>query len=325
MLIPLAKLIWLPDNRFWPILHYMNCTNNRNNSPSAQIRFVTIAGLICNIILSILKVTLGVIGNSQSVVADGIHSISDCSTDIAVLVGLKYWNMPPDKDHPYGHRRIETLVASFIGLSLIAAAAFLGKEAVDKFRSGSFVVPAPIALSAALISILVKEFLYRWTYKVGVELKSPSMKANAWHHRSDAFSSVAVAAAIACALINPNWAILDPVAAIVVAMLILQAAIKIIKPSLHELTDAGASASELEQIEKIVLSIEQVNSVHALRSRFHGEGMHIDLHIQIDGNLSVREGHVIAGKTKHLLIERGPNIVDVLVHVEPFEPDDLKP
>ncbi|KAF1079462.1 MAG: Cobalt-zinc-cadmium resistance protein [Candidatus Rifleibacterium amylolyticum] len=286
---------------------------------NSETRRVTLAGLIINLFLTVIKIVAGIYGNSQSVIADGIHSLSDSATDIAVLVGLKYWNEPPDLCHPYGHRRIETMVTVVIGIALALAGIFLGSEAVEKFRSGGYVVPETVTLAVAIISVVVKEFLFRWTYNVGEKLKSSALKANAWHHRTDSFSSIAVALAIGMALIDPKWALLDPVAALAVGAFILQAAWKIATPALRELADAGATAEDLKNIEKLVLEVEGVVSVHALRSRFHGAGLQVDLHIQVDGGLSVREGHVISGKAKRRLIEDGPDIVDVLVHIEPAD------
>ena len=297
----------------------MTDTNTSIEQQTAETRQVTLVGLIVNLILTVIKIIAGIYGNSQSVVADGIHSLSDSATDIAVLVGLKYWNEPPDLCHPYGHRRIETMVTVVIGLALASAGIFLGSEAVEKFRSGGYVVPAAVTLAVAVISVVVKELLFRWTYRVGEKLKSSALKANAWHHRSDSFSSIAVALAIGMALINPKWAILDPVAALAVGVCIIQAAWKITTPALRELADAGATAEDLKNIEKLVLEVDGVVSVHALRSRFHGAGLQVDLHIQVDGGLTVKEGHVISGKAKRRLLEDGPDIVDVLVHIEPAD------
>jgi len=290
-----------------------------NSNSNDQIRRVTIAGMFTNIFLTIIKIIAGLVGNSHSVIADGIHSLSDCSTDVAVLIGLKYWNQPPDACHPYGHRRIETMVAVLIGAVLAGAGLMLGLEALNKLQSGQYVVPASMTLIVALISVVVKEFLFRWTLDVAEKLKSSAMRANAWHHRTDSLSSIAVAVAIGMALYDGKWAVLDPVAAIAVGAFILQAAWKIMKPALKELADEGADAKAMSEIEKIVLCVEGVKSVHALRSRFLGEGLQVDLHIQIDGDLSVREGHKISGKAKRMLIERGPDIVDVLVHIEPAD------
>ncbi|GAB4285161.1 MAG: cation diffusion facilitator family transporter [Candidatus Rifleibacteriota bacterium] len=306
-------------NEFNPLRYLMKKTIEESEIEGKEIKNVTIAGMTINIFLTLIKITAGYIGNSQSVIADGIHSLSDCSTDIAVLVGLKYWNQPPDDCHPYGHRRIETMVAILIAMVLFLAGVLLCYEALQKFITGQYVVPMKATLIVSIISIVVKEFLFRWTLKVADRVKSPALVANAWHHRTDSISSVAVAIAISFALYNPRWAILDPLAAFAVGLFIMQAAYSIVKPALRELADSGATKKDLDHIREIVLKVDGVKSIHAIRTRFHGPGLQIDLHLQVDGNLSVSEGHEIAGHAKRHLLEDGPGVVDVLVHIEPDE------
>ena len=284
-----------------------------------EVRKVTLVGMLINMGLTTGKIIIGYLGNSSSVIADGVHSLSDVSTDIAVLVGVKYWNQPPDTCHPYGHRRIEAMISVLIGGVLGLAGLFLGWGAIEKFHHGDYMVPAQMTLVIAIISIISKEWLYRWTADVSRRLKSSAMLANAWHHRSDSLSSIPVAIAISMAMINPKWAFMDPVATLAVSVFIIQAAWIISSPSLKELSDGGASLEVLHGIENIVLKVEGVESVHAVRSRFHGSGLHVDLHIQVKEHLSVREGHNIAGCAKRRLLEEGPDIVDVLVHIEPYD------
>lgn len=290
----------------------ISATNN-------EIRNVTLIGMVINGLLTIGKIIIGYIGNSSSVIADGVHSLSDLSTDIAVLIGVKYWNQPPDVCHPYGHRRIEAMISVLIGAVLGLAGFFLGWGAIEKIHDGIYVVPAQITLIIAIISIISKEWLYRYTAEVGKRVKSSAVIANAWHHRSDSFSSIPVAIAIGLAMINPKWAFMDPVATLAVSAFIIQAAYKISSPSLKELSDGGADLTVLKTIEEIVTKVEGVESVHAVRSRFHGSGLHVDLHIQVNGNLTVHAGHEISGRAKRRLLDEGPDIVDVLVHIEPFE------
>lgn len=299
----------------------MNSSSEQPNTEtsSQEIRRVTWIGMLVNIALTTGKIIIGYLGNSSSVIADGIHSLSDVSTDVAVLVGVKYWNQPPDTCHPYGHRRIEALISVLIGAVLGLAGLFLGWGAIDKFHDGAYIVPAQFTMIIAVFSIISKEWLYRWTSKVGQRLKSSALIANAWHHRSDSFSSIPVAIAITMAMINPKWAFMDPVATLAVSVFIIQAAYVICIPSLKELSDGGADVEVLHTIENIVLKVEGVKSVHAVRSRFHGSGLHVDLHIQVDETLSVREGHIISGCAKRRLLDEGPDIVDVLVHIEPYE------
>jgi cation diffusion facilitator family transporter len=299
-------------------------TANSTEYNCKETKRVTIIGMLVNIVLTIFKIIVGLLANSSSVVADGVHSLSDVSTDVAILVGVKYWNEPPDAEHPYGHRRIETMTSVFIGLALLTASVFLGYGAIIKLQGGAFVVPDSIALVAAIISIILKEWLFHWTYKTGKKIKSQAVIANAWHHRSDCFSSIPVAISIALATYNREWAFLDPVATLAVCAFIVQAAYQILTPALLELSDRGADKAVLKQIEATVLEVAGVKSVHAVRSRYHGNELYVDLHIQVDGELSVREGHNISGAAKARLIEKGPDIVDVLVHVEPYEGLDKK-
>ena len=286
---------------------------------TTEVRKVTIYGLILNAVLTVLKIIIGYLGNSSSVIADGVHSLSDCSTDIAVIIGVKYWNKAPDDDHPYGHRRIEAMISTFIGLALATVGIFLIYGAIVKLHNKEYMIPEWTTFWIAIISILAKEILYRWTVKKADSLKSTELKANAWHHRSDAISSIPVALAIGVTKYDPSWAMLDPIASVAVSFFILQAAYMIAQPSLYELADAGASEAALEKIKGIVTSVEGVQSVHCIRSRYHGNGLHVDLHIQVNPNITVKEGHAIAGHAKRHLLEDGPEIVDVLVHLEPGE------
>lgn len=286
---------------------------------NGEIKRVTIAGMIVNILLSVLKIIVGYTGQSQSIVADGFHSLTDCSTDIAVLIGLKYWNEPPDGCHPHGHKRIETITAAFIGIALAGAGLILCWQAINKFRTGDFLVPCQTALYVAIFSVLVKEALYHWTMRVGKRVNSQALKANAWHHRTDSLSSIGVALAISVSIYKPEWVIMDSIAAFAVGIFIIQAAMTILNPAVKELSDQGASKEQVELIKKIVLKVEGVKSVHALRSRYLGNGLQVDLHVQVDGKLSVEKGHEIAGHAKRHLLEDGPEIVDVLIHIEPFE------
>jgi cation diffusion facilitator family transporter len=282
-----------------------------------EVRHVTLWGLVVNLALSGIKFLFGVFGSSQALVADAVHSLSDSVTDIVVLIGVRFWTAPPDESHPYGHGRIETLITFFIGVALGGVGIGLGYRAVATLHEHQAASPGWVALFAAVVSIAGKEWLYRWNVKVGRRIKSSALLANAWHHRSDALSSVPVAVAVLCTRIWPGWGFLDQVATVIVSVLILYAAWEISGPALRHLIDAGATRKERENIVAIALNTEGVTSIHALRTRYVGPGLQVDLHVMVDGNLSVRQGHDIAGAVKRRLIAGGPNIVDVLVHTEP--------
>jgi len=288
----------------------------------AEINRVTAWGLVVNLGLSATKAVFGVVGSSQSLVADAVHSLSDCVTDIAVLVGVAFWKAPADEQHPYGHARIETMITALIGILLAAVGLGIGYHALAGINEKDPTRPGWIAFAAACVSIVVKEALYRWTIRVGRRVRSSALLANAWHHRSDALSSVPVAVAVLGTRIEPSWGMLDHVAAVVVCVLIIHAAWKIAWPALRELSDIGAAAEGRRAILKLATETPGVLSVHALRTRYFGPGLQVDLHVLVDPELTVREGHDIAGAVKRRLLAEGPDVLDVLVHVEPF-PDNL--
>ncbi len=286
---------------------------------AAGVRKVTWAGLAANVFLAVLKFVAGTIGGSQAVVADGVHSLSDSSTDIAILIGVRYWTQPPDETHPHGHRRIETAITVFIGAALAAVAVGLVYNALSTLHKQNLTPPGWTAFYAAIASIVCKEVLFRWTVAVGKRTGSAAVIANAWHHRSDALSSLPAAVAVAGAAISPAWAFLDHIGAIVVSLFIIQAAWNIGWPAMQQLVDTGASRRERAEIHRIALGTEGVREVHGLRTRHIGSGLQVDLHILVDGSISVRDGHDISTKVKRNLIENGPEVVDVVVHLEPYE------
>ncbi|MBN2468198.1 MAG: cation transporter [Deltaproteobacteria bacterium] len=290
-----------------------------NGQYAQEIKRVTVIGLAVNIGLSGLKFFVGFLGGSQAVIADAVHSLTDLVTDCAVLWGVRAWSSPADEDHPYGHSRIETLVTAFIGVVLALVAIGIGYKALSTVRNVDIRQPEWIALIGPLCTIVLKEIMYQWTVIVGTRVKSSAVVANAWHHRSDSFSSMPVLGAVGSAVVNPRWAFIDHVGAVIVAVFILKVAWNIITPAFSELADRGASAKVLERIRSVALSVEGVESIHGLRTRHHGNGLYIDLHILVNGEMTVREGHAISRKVKHQLVKAGPNVIDVLVHLEPKE------
>ncbi len=286
----------------------------------SQVEKVTWIGLVINLVLSALKCAAGIAGRSQAVFADGIHSLSDMTTDAAILLGVRYWTKPADSRHPHGHRRIETMVTLAIGLALAVVATGLLRNAVLTLHDRYETPPDLVALAAALVSIVAKEILYRWTVAVGRRIKSMPLIANAWHHRSDALSSIPVALAVAGASIEPTWAFLDHVGAVVVSFFIYQAAFRIARPALDTLLDSGAPPEQLRQIETIARATEGVRDVHAIRTRYAGgSALVVDLHIEVAPEMTVREGHNVSEAVKTRLIAQGPDVIDVMVHLEPLE------
>ncbi len=305
-----------------------NYMNYPTKERKRRLRKVTLWGMLSNVVLSVVKILAGWLAHSQAVLADGVHSLSDCLSDLAILVGMEFWTAPADDKHPHGHGRIETLVTVLVGLMLLAVSvglvfrAIRGLHAVFSPDHPIPTTPGWLAFWAAVLSIIMKEALYQWTYRCGITLKSPALKANAWHHRSDAFSSIPAALAVAGAVFKPSWVVLDPLGAILVSLFILQAALKILGPSVAQLIDAGAPPPEIEEIARLVKEVPGVCEVHKVRTRYIGSQMQVDLHCLVDPNISVREGHEIASNVKYKLLSDGPDIEDSLVHIEPFEESD---
>ncbi|MGE4297265.1 MAG: cation diffusion facilitator family transporter [Desulfovibrionaceae bacterium] len=293
-------------------------TDARSQRPDAtrEVTFVTAVGLGCNLVLSAAKFAAGVLGHSQAMVADAVHSLSDMVTDLVIIVCARYWSKPADASHPYGHQRIETLVTLCIGAALASVAVGLSYDALVSLDGAPRPIPKGIACGAALVSIVVKEWLYRWTVAVGRRVHSRAVVANAHHHRSDALSSIPVAAATGIAAFVPGWSMLDPVGAVVVSIFILKTAWDVAGPALHELMDRGATPERIARITALAESVAGVRDVHAVRSRYQGEGLHLDMHVEVDPLISVHDGHLIAEMVKECLLDE-TDIEDVVVHIEP--------
>ena len=283
------------------------------------IKQVTIVGMIVNIALSVIKLLIGFIGNSQALIADGIHSFSDLTTDFSIIFGVKFWLRPADQDHPYGHQKIELLVTIFIAFVLMVIGLSILFKAIFSLHSSAKETPELIAFVVALISIISKEVLYRYTVKKSEILKSSALKANAWHHRSDAISSLPVAVAIIISSIFPNLAFVDYIGAILVSIFIIYPAFKMIKDSVSNLLDESVDKETFEEISKIASNVPNVIDAHDIRTRKIGEAIFVDMHILVDKNITVKEGHDIAKAVKKTLLKQNSNILDVLIHIEPYE------
>lgn len=287
----------------------------------AAVSRVTWVGLIVNVLLAIVKIVAGVMGNSRAVTADGIHSLSDLVTDVSLLVGVRMWTAPPDDAHPYGHQRYETLLTAGIGLLLAAVAIGIVVDASIAYSEQHLRHVKLVALWAALASIVVKEILYRWTAHYGRIHKAPSLVANAWHHRSDALSSIPAGGSVLVALVFPELHWVDLVGSIIVAFFIIQAAWEVTMPAVNELVDKGVSKDTVESLKQLAASVEGVQNVHKVRTRYQGFAVFVDLHISVDGAISVEEGHAIADKVELLLQDSEYDVVDALVHVDPHLSD----
>ncbi len=287
-------------------------------TPEHYVRRVTWIGLIANILLSGIKFLAGILGDSQALMADAVHSLSDTITDVAVILGSFFWSEPPDQCHPHGHQRIETMVTIVIGTVLLLAGAGVGWHAVTTLhQEDAGTSPGPIALVVAAISLVTKEILFRWTDRAGKQVKSSALRANAWHHRLDAISSIPVFLAVAGSMLFPNLTFLDHVGALIVSIFIIQASFKILVPGFGELLEAGASPKTLEEIKSLVQNHPGVIEIHQLRTRYLGSTLRIDFHLVVDGELTIKQGHDIAEQIKTDLISRLPDLADAIIHIEP--------
>lgn len=293
-------------------------TRVRKKDDSAEVRKVTWVGLGWNAALSVAKLVVGVVGNSQALIADAIHSASDFATDVAVIVGSHFWNSPPDAEHPYGHRRFETLITIGIGLAVAAVGVGIGYKSVLALLAGEVSRPEMSVAIMALASILVKEGLFRYTRNAGRKIRSQALEANAWHHRSDSFSSIPVLVAVIFAILLPEMWFADSVGALIVAFFIMHSAIEIAAPGLHQLVDRGANPEILENLRNLALSHPKVISLHGLRSRYVGSDLHVDVHIVVDDQMTLKDAHDVAEEVEQRLIDSDENVVDALVHIDPY-------
>ena len=298
---------------------------NKLETPSreGEIRRITLWGLVVNVLLTVGKLLAGLLGRSAAMLADAAHSASDLATDAVVLGFVRVSGKPQDESHDYGHGKFETLAAAIVGLVLIGVAAGIFVDAAERIKAvvDGTGIPRPgvVALVAAAVSIVAKEILYRYTIAVARRVDSSMLRANAWHHRSDALSSVATLVGIAGArFLGEQWVILDPIAAIVVGALIVKVAVDMIRPNLDELLERSLPAEVEGEILSIVSSEEGVADPHNLRTRRVGPNIVVDIHIRLDGQMTVCESHEITRRIESRLRDRFGSGTIVTLHVEPL-------
>ncbi len=289
-----------------------------------EIQKVTLVGSAGNIALMIFKFIAGFVGHSSAMIADAVHSLSDFVTDIIVLVFVSVSAKPQDRSHDYGHGKFETIATFFIGLALIAAAIGIivsGVMALIDWAGGADLkAPGLLALWAALLSIVVKEVLYQYTVYKGKRLNSQAVVANAWHHRSDAFSSIAAAIGIGGSiLLGDRWTVLDPIASIVVGLFLVNVAMGLLRTSISELTEGSLPQETEQEIEDIITSFPEISEPHNMRTRRIGNHIAIEAHIRMDGNMPLRDVHNITSQVEHRLKERFGNETHITLHMEPVK------
>jgi len=278
----------------------------------------TLVGLATNIVLAIFKLLAGIFGFSYAMIADAIHSFSDCFATGIVYVGLRIGEKPPDKSHPYGHANAEIIAAFLVALIILATGVYVGVSSIQLIAHKHFETPATIALVAAAASIVIKEALFRYTFKVGKKNDSPAVVANAWDHRSDAYSSVAALAGILGARLGAPY--LDPVAGLVVSAFIIKMSVTLLRPNIGVLMDESPSSAVLDKIKTTALEIGGVKAVDSIRAHRLGSSFTVDIEIAVDSSLTVKQGHQVAEEVKSGLLSEVEHVQDVIVHVNPHRP-----
>ena len=288
-----------------------------------EIFKVTIIGSVVNVLLLVLKFVAGVLGHSSAMVADAVHSLSDFLTDIVVLVFVTISGKPNDKKHEYGHGKFETLAMTIIGFVLVIVAVGIiskGVVTIDDFFEGQELeAPGMLALWAAVISIVSKEAVYRYSIVKARKLQSQALEANAWHHRSDALSSIGTLVGVGGAIfLGQKWVILDPIASVVVGVFIGKMAFELLRDGIGDLTDKALPESVEQEILNMVSGLDNVGNPHNLKTRRIGNHYAIELHVKMDGDISLREAHDKATEIENLLRSKYGKETHVAVHVEPL-------
>ena len=291
-----------------------------------ELMRITFVGSVGNLILLLFKFVAGIWGHSSAMLADAVHSLSDFVTDVVVIVFVNISSKPKDAGHDYGHGTYETLATSIIGLALLVVGVSLFWDSLHKVfdywvLGEPLESPGWIALMAALVSILIKELLFQITYRVGKRQNSQAVIANAWHHRSDALSSIGTTLGIGGAiLLGPDWHVLDPLAAMVVSVFIVKVSLELMIPAINDLLEQSLPKEVENEILSIISENPKVKEPHNLRTRRIGNDFAIEVHIRVDGDMSVREAHALTKEIERKLYQKYGNTTHVVIHVEPFRP-----
>lgn len=295
-----------------------------NTTREKEIFRVTWTGSIVNFVLLVFKFVAGIVGHSAAMIADAVHSLSDFITDIIVVIFVRISGKPEDEGHDYGHGKYETLATAIIGLVLFFVGIGILVNGVKSVMAvvGGEVLQAPtmFAFAMATVSIIAKEILYRYTASKGKQLNSQAVVANAWHHRSDAFSSIGTLVGIGGAIfLGERWRILDPIAAIVVSLFIMKVSLQLLRPCIDELLERSLPKEVEDKILSIVCSFPEVSSPHHLRTRRIGNHLAIELHIRMDGNFSLSESHALTTSIENALRTEFGNDTYICIHTEPIK------
>ncbi len=284
---------------------------------------ITVVGGVVNLVLSLLKISVGWLGQSHALIADGLHSLSDLLSDGLVFYASHHGAQAADEEHPYGHARFETLATVILGALLIAVAGGIVWDAIARFFSDEAVSYGWLIISVAALSVLSKEVLYHLTLRVAKETKSDLLKANAWHHRSDAVSSLVVLVGVGLDMAGFQY--FDSIAALLVGLMVAKIGFELVFEASKELVDTALDAEVVEHIKEVILSVEGVKALHFLRSRKMGEMALVDVHIIVSPMISVSEGHLISDRVRLTLLDKVAGLAEVMVHIDPEDDEVFSP
>lgn len=304
---------------------------NSKSKPTTSIRYTevsnparkglrsTFIGILANTLLAAVKGLAGVLGNSYALIADAIESATDIASSLIVIGGLKISTLPPDADHPYGHGKAEPLAAAVVSLTLVAAAIGIAIQSIREIHSPHH-APEPFTLAVLVLVVITKESLFRFVFNVGQTVNSTAVKSDAWHHRSDAITSAAAFVGISISLIGgAGYESADDWAALFASSIIILNAYRILRPAIDEVMDAAPSSEFEHAIRKVAQGVEGVVALEKCLIRKMGLSYYVDLHVTVDGKISVREGHDIARRVKTAIRTAHPSVAEVLIHIEPSD------
>ncbi len=285
-------------------------------------RNVTWAGMAVNAVLITLKILGGIFGQSKALLADALHSASDFISDVLVLIGLHFFHKEEDQDHPYGHGKFETLTTIGVGVLLLVAAVRIGIDATLAIYRRDISVPHQYTILIAAIAIIAKEILYHVTARIGKRLGSGVMMANAWHHRSDALTSTVTLIGITLAVYVPALRVLDSYAALLVSFFIIKISFDILRDAMRKIVDTSPSPELVDRIYNEIRTVPGVKECHDLTGRYYADKIRMEVHVEVDPQLTVLESHAIANRVVRRVKERFEEIANVLIHIDPYKPDD---
>lgn len=278
---------------------------------------ISVVSILWNIILSIIKVLAGVIGHSGAMIADGVHSISDVATTVLAYLGVKMASKSADEDHPYGHEKLEPVMGKMLAIILFLTAAGIMYKGAQAIMSGDVETPKGIAIYAAVLSIVIKEWMFHYTVKGAKKINSGALKADAWHHRTDALSSVGSLVGISGAMMG--YPLLDPIAGVAIGLLVMKVAVDIYIQSVKELIDTAADKETVNALRECIIEVEGVKGIDDLKTRMHASRLYVDVEVSVDGHLTLHDAHLIAEHVHHVIEADFEEVKHCMVHVNPYE------